>query len=307
MLFYENHMDIYISAIETALGESTDIISLIDENHPENEIENLILGGLRHFLKSNKSPVDLAVECVQKQKITYDLDLNKIDNLIYSTSAMWKYNYIDRFAISRLVGLVGKDISPICLYGNGCANVYSAIDIAYSLIASGKNSTVLVITSDVAGGQKSRIISPGLSIASDGASSFIVSTEKYSHQAFKIKQIETIYSSELGSLQADEARGEFFAKTANAIRLLGKKLSLRQGCIVDSLITNNYKKDVVEMFSLLLGVENNLIDCSGIERYGHCFSSDTIIGLKHVELDKKHILTLASGTQNWAACLLEGN
>ena len=300
---------IYISGFTSYTGEKKDILEL--ERNPEYNqeiIEDLTTSGkLKSFRVSEKTPSEMASACVKNFLKKYSLSENDISHVIYATSTLWNGEFSSREHISNFLIDSGLTSSvPIATFGHGCANFHSALLLAKSICTS-ENQNVLIVTTDKAGSQPTRIISPGVSIASDGAACALVSGNIKLEKAYSIGSIAIQYGAELAKLDPNTSRTEYFERVAKGVRTSVKNSLAEIHCKpqdIAKVYANHYRKPTIEMFTSLCGFREEQLYLDTLADYGHCFAADPFIMLESANPENSISLILGTGTQTWAAATL---
>mgnify|MGYP002713059493 CR=1 FL=1 len=302
----------YISGFSSYVGEKTPIADLADaEGYISSNIDELLNNGLAYYRKSNDLPYELAVSAVQDFSSSKGFDLSEIEVVIYATSTLWKREYSEREQMSDFLIKSGlENAYPIGVFGSGCANFHVALKMASGLVDSGAHQNVLIVTTDVAGGQKTRVIDPNVSIASDGAACALVSADKRMDDAYKVGSVEMLYGSVLAHINPKEARTEYFNEVAKGVKkTIRKTLEMDRLNVSDvsRVVTNNYNVNTLKMFTALAGFSESQLFFECVEDYAHCFASDSIIcmnALHGSDASDDVVLVLGTGTQMWAGAML---
>jgi|SRR5690554_138421 len=300
---------LYISGFTSYTGEKKDILEL--KNNPEYNqeiIEDLTTcGELKSYRMCEKTPSEMASACVKDFLKKYSLSENDISYVIYATSTLWNEEFSSRDHISNFLIDSGlKSSVPIATFGHGCANFHSALLLAKSICAS-EHKNILIVTTDKAGSQPTRIISPGVSIASDGAACALVSGNIKLEKAYSIGSIDIQYGAELAKLDPDTSRTEYFEHVAKGVRTSVKNSLAEIHCKpqdIARVYANHYRKPTIEMFTSLCGFKEEQLYLDTLANYGHCFAADPIIMLEHSKPKSSTSLILGTGTQTWASATL---
>ncbi len=303
---------IYISGFTSCVGEKKEIAELRSNDTYENSlIDDLInSGGLSSYRVSRETPYKMAASCIRKFIDKYDVKAEDVDYVVYATSTLWNPEFTSRGHISNLLidsGLVGS--IPLAVFGHGCANFHAAILLAKSICTS-EDSNVLVVTVDKAGSQPTRIISPGVSIASDGAACALVSGSLKLDKAYSIDSVNIQYGPELADMDVNASRSEYFDRVAKGVRTSVRDSLEQSRCKprdVVRVFTNNYRKPTIEMFTSLCGFNEKQLYLDTLAEYGHCFAADPFIMLEASTPIVGTSLVLGTGTQTWAAATLTFN
>lgn len=300
---------LYISGFTSYTDEKIDILSL-KENPKYNQsvIEDLTTcGGLKSFRISEKTPSEMASACVKRFLEKYKIRGCDIDCVIYSTSTLWNEKFSSGDHISNF--LIDSKLTssiPIATFGHGCANFHAALILARN-ICSSENKNVLIVTTDKAGSQPTRIISPGVSIASDGAACALVSGSIKLEKAYSIESISIRYGAELAKLDPDASRTEYFENVAKGVRSSVKSSLEEIHCKpkdISKVYANHYRKPTIEMFTSLCGFREEQLYLDTLADYAHCFAADPFIMLEHSKPEGGTSLILGTGTQTWASATL---
>lgn len=196
-----------------------------------------------------------------------------------------------------------------------CAGLHSAIQLAGSLVDSGRAQSVMVSCVEAARSHTDRLVFAGASVHSDAAASFIVSPEPRGPVAFRILSSESTISPALSqidpTLNVVRYMAGFSDGCLRAARACAQAASMSLGDF-QWLILNNYNNRLNRGVAELLGFTWEKVGHAMIatERLGHALSADNLINLESLESSGRlaagdTILLLATGPNRWGATALE--
>lgn len=300
--------DIYISSLQHALGEPLPLEEL-PEVQAAGEASALAADGLRLVRASNLEPWELAA---QSAELTVSaLDRESITSVLYATDTFWPEGAADR-APARFLDQMGLQRTPLRGIGfEGCGNAGGLLAAAADALVSGTTTTALCVTTDCAAAGE-RLMGANVSVLSDGAASFIVSSSRPS-SGFRVLAVGRAIEAGMHRLDVATDTMAVVKATADGVRR-ATSLALEQAGLdtssISHVVANNYGRTSLKIFCGAGRVPFDLLYVENVEEVGHCFAADTLINLhslvEHgVVTSAERCLVLGSGFSNWSAAIVE--
>lgn len=274
-------------------------------------LRNLSSLGLVSYSPTDRSPVDLAIECAERTLWKSGIPAADVDLLLYATTTFERKDFYSR-DIRRLRAKLGLERAfPMGITLSECANMLVALDVASKFITTESARRALVITVDKVVEGESRIVPPQISVASDAAASLMVMGE--GNGQFRL--LGTAEHAVAGKSEApfQENFTQYLKISAEGTQRVCQKLFEGLGkspAEVDWLITNNYNQSVASFYSNQSGIDLDRVYCDNISRFGHAFGADNPINLADCVEDHPMgpgalYMLLAAGPSMWATGMLE--
>lgn len=301
--------DVYISGLQHALGEPQPIEGL-SEVQSAGEASALAADGLRLIRTSELDPWELAAQSADLTLSSLDGE-KSITSVFYATDTFWPEGATDR-APSRFLDHLGLQRTPLHGVGfEGCGNAGGLLAAAADALRSETTSMVLCVTTDCAADGE-RLMGANVSVLSDGAASFVASTNRPS-SGFRVLGIGRAIEGGMHRLDVATDTMAVVKATADGIRR-ATALALEQTGLepssISHVVANNYGRTSLKIFCGAARVPFDLLYVENVEEVGHCFAADTLINLqslveREVVSSGERCLVLGSGFSNWSAAILE--
>lgn len=261
------------------------------------------LWGWRCFRRTRRSRAQLACESAKATLAQSGLRTAEIDALIVCCGDGLNYYeqnlFISEFA--RGLDLPGGFVTWIG--GAGCASLFSAVQVARSLVSDGSFANVLVIAVDKIEEDAQRFQPFG--VFSDGACSFIV--HRGARIDYAVLGVEVSFS--LASLTA---AGQDLGQKCQLIFGVFERLRERAGVPMDgsAFFCSNVFLPVQELEFSVMPVSDLITWRANTARYGHCAGADPVINLIDFRQDAEHqavsrALLTSTAHGHFGAILLE--
>lgn len=186
-----------------------------------------------------------------------------------------------RFMQAVLTGLGLGNAAFAGVTMNRCANLVAALDLACSLVSSHRYRRILVVTTDRAEDEASRMES--FALFSDGAASCLVVGDLGGQPGYQF--VSSAVAQEPGSLGSTNEISSDLGRQVND-RLL-TPLDMKAGDVA-GLMHANIFKPILVMKELQAGFAPQQLWTRNISRIGHCFAADPLINL--VDQDREGLL-----------------
>lgn len=301
----------YLSSIAHEFGEIERIDSIAEMRHYRELLGDLMAMGLASYSRSERPPLVLASAAVRKTLALAALKAGDVDAVLYcSTSFQEEANYRSGFAdFTEATGLSNAYIIGLTL--SECANVNLAILQASDMIASGRYRNILVVSADVTHASESRLVPPGISVKSDAAVSFLVSSQP--RAGFIIRDSGTRRAERpWGINPKDDVQGYMTSVVGHVTSLFNGLLGANRldKSALEAVITNNYNSSVIRTLAHTLGVPAERFFERNISAFAHAVAGDTLINLaqyasEHPLRSGQRFVLLGTGSFAWVANLVE--
>ncbi len=155
---------------------------------------------------------------------------------------------------------------------NRCTNLLAGIDLATALVASGRQRTVLVITTDRVDDESARM--EQFALFSDGAASCLVSADPYGSPVYEVLSCASAHANQ--DLDWSREISSDLSRSVNEALLKSGGLTLGD---IDGLLHANLFLPIVTMKERQAGFSAEQLDTRNVTRVGHCFAADPLINL----------------------------
>lgn len=232
--------------------------------------------GIENVLIANENMLELVCKPVEKLFAKKDIDKSTIKYIIhaYTAGAIAPLGYSVVRELSELFNLNPKKAFSTNV--NKCVSIYSALDIAYSLLQDeDENARILIVTGELGYTPELRLI-PNVSIVGDASGCFLLKKhsdhDRYinSHQSIHGKYARGIW------MTGDELKifeSKFINLMANFIKESTKKftIDLEQ---LRWIIPHNINIPTWRKVAEALDFPLEKIFLDNVRHFGHCFNSD---------------------------------
>lgn len=306
---------IYLTSLAYNLGDFYPIEE-IDELKKRTEdelLETLLEVGLEKYTKSDLSPFQMAKESIQFTLENATIPSDKIDALIYTTSSFWNPKFSSTKEISYLINECNLgNVYPIGLFFSECGNTQIAIRVASGLIKSKEFKNILVVATDKVAYNQTRIVPPDISICSDAAASFILTSEV--EEGFEVMHTTQHTNPAMAYIDPNkfEQIEQYLNNAMNGIQQTiyqAMQNTMNTSNDFKQVIMNNYNLSVTQTICKLGNFEYEQVFKENISRFAHAFACDTLINLSDFS-DKNQInsgdllLLIGTGVSTWGANIL---
>ena len=236
--------------------------------------------GLSTYYATDASPAGLAHDPIERTlEWASKANLGSIKRVIFATNSVGHEDLLTPHAISRLIADVGLESAfPLGVFLAWCANFQIALELAHSLIDTGREETVLVVCSDVHS-RRDRLVSPRISVHSDAAVSFTVS----SHEGrFELLATQVHVDQELGHMNRETHFVQYMDGVSRGIaKVTGTVLDRTPFAHGDlgQVILNNYNLWVCRSMAKIAGFSEDRVYLDNIPRFAHALAADNPINL----------------------------
>lgn len=303
---------VYLAAIAYKLGDFYSIEEVDELKKNPKVLKMLLMLGLDKYSKS-----DLVASEIAKKSALQTLDQaqifgEEIDILIYATNSLWN---LEGSGLKEIGGLIHdlnlKKAYPIGINLSECGNLQTAIRVATALIKSEKCTNILVITTDKISENTSRIVAPNISVASDGAASFILTSSEKKGE-FEVIQTTQHIDVNINYIDPIKQSSFFLEQVMKGLKEISDMALLSMGKEpknFSQLITNNYNMSVTKSICDTLGFDPKQAYTKNISRFAHALAADNIINLYDFLVEnsistKELIMLIGTGTSAWGCTIL---
>jgi 3-oxoacyl-[acyl-carrier-protein] synthase III len=273
-----------ISAIAYHLGDLKPIADLDFLRDDPEKLTLYGLSGFEHYAESQLSMRDLAYRSAIQTLQNSGIDRSLIDVCLYVAESHDRDEPVNSFEVNRLlVDLELNTAVPIHVSVSNCANIVSALRVAAALLESGSARHILVVSVDKASQRYGgRQMFQEMSIKSDISVSCLVSRSQAG--GYRMLYTGQHNSADLACSPADSASYSVpkFRAIRSAARQACEAMAAGPDCF-RRIITNNYSRQVTEMFVGLCGFPKQAGCCRNIGRFAHAVAGDVLINLKDLE------------------------
>lgn len=302
-------MPAFLDAISYKLGE---------QEHDLDELTDVLQGtrrqlreaGIETYYVTEGSPTELAREPIERTlESLSDGRRDRIKRVIFATNSVAHEALSSPHAISRLLADVGLGSAfPMGVFLSYCANFQVALELACALIETGQEETVLVVCSDVHWGPD-RLVSPRISVHSDAAASFTVSSDD---GPFEVVDTEVKVDPKLGDINRETQFVQYMDGVARGVAAVAEA-ALTAAHIghddVGRLIPNNYNRWVCRSMAKIAGFDEERVYLDNVSRFAHALAADNPINLDHYYREQRPpsgewVALLGSGAFQWGFSLV---
>ncbi len=293
---------LHLSALEYVHGDRRSVTELSGRLDPE------LLGpdsGLTYYRASDQEIWQLAAAAGTR---TLAVSAELPDLLVYVTEN-------DLASSDSMICLMrALDLSAaryLRISGHDCGNLGPALVLARQALGSGEHCTVLLLLADkVLDGDRNP--ASRLSVMSDGAVACLVTDRPadFGGAKFAVHGMATI--TDLHAANPGEAGERIMSAAAFPIagataitQQTGRELK-----DFDHLVFPNYRVIIQEFLSSAMGAPPERLLVGPIAEFGHCFSADVLITLRHCAntgqiRPNDHVLASSDGPTSWTTLSVE--
>ena len=226
--------------------------------------------GWGSFRRTGSGIATMAVESGSATLRAAGIDPASVDALVLcSTSFPEGTGHHGKLVQTVLSGLGLTDVDFIGVTLNSCANLLAGVQVAESMVGSGRYRVVLVVTSDQVTDETTRM--EKFALFSDAAASCVVTADRGGFEVVSCAAAHNVADLDWSSeISADLAR------TVNGKLLKASELSIED---VSGLMHTNIFKPILVMKEMQAGFTAEQLFTDNVARVGHCFAADPLINL----------------------------
>ena len=226
--------------------------------------------GWGRFRRTEQGIASMAIESGSATLKSAAIDPAAVEALVLcSTSFPEGTGRHGAFVQTVLSGLGLGDVDFFGVTLNSCANLLAGIQVAESMVGSGRYRRVLVVTSDQVSDEATRM--EKFALFSDAAASCVVTADPGGFEVVSCAGAHNVADLDWsGEISADLAR------TVNGKLLKSAALSLED---VAGLLHTNIFKPIIVMKEMQAGFTADQLFTDNVARIGHCFGADPLINL----------------------------
>lgn len=297
---------VFIHAIGSAKGEKANIADLEPAIISENNTLTLSALGVEHYRRTHKSHEDLLREAVEQTLKSESCSPGKIDFVLLSSHTFTHYQTAVP-VISDTLKKMGIHAPVELIYLSRCASGISAIHYGKSLIASGEASCILTILVDKVNDEyKGRTLNGGMSLFSDGASSFILSRQGY---GFRVEYLNEYMDNEMVDVKPEANLVHYLQQFAQGLKKVAGNVLAQAGVKPDQVryvVTGNYNLSIMMNYGRIAGFKSHQLYTEEVNENSHLYSSDIVLNLEAMRRKKQiahgdRLLVLGTGSYHWGA------
>jgi len=276
--------------------------------------QSLREAGLSQYRTSSRSPAELAkVSLGQTIEQVDPSAIEAVRHVIYATNSMWETSFTDPATLGSLLcdlGLPGA--YPYGIFLSYCANLQCALELGSSLIRAETAEHVLVVCTDKADPKSDRLVEPRISVHSDAAASFLL-TSTPRRGAYLLRDTVLHIDPAMGAIDADRQFVEYFQAVTEGVAGVVERTMQRNGLTPSGLsrvFTNNYNETVSTIVAKLVGFGLDQLFLDNIGRFAHALAADALINMTDAAASSpwaggEQLLVLGTGPIQWGCSLLE--
>jgi 3-oxoacyl-[acyl-carrier-protein] synthase-3 len=226
--------------------------------------------GWGRFRRTERGIASMAVESGAATLRAGAIDPASVDALVLCSSSFPEgTGRHGAFVQTVISGLGLGDVDFIGVTLNSCANLLAGLQVAESMVGSGRYRRVLVVTSDQVIDETTRM--EKFALFSDAAASCVVTADPGAFEVLSCSAAHNVTDLDWsGEISADLAR------TVNGKLLKSTALSLED---VAGLMHTNIFKPIIVMKEMQAGFTAGQLFTDNVARVGHCFAADPLINL----------------------------
>jgi 3-oxoacyl-[acyl-carrier-protein] synthase-3 len=265
---------VFLTAPHYVLGEieedHTAIVNLRERIAEFRILPEADFWGWGKIRRTEKDIASMAIESGSATLRAAGVDPTSIDALVLCSTAFpegtGRHGLLVQTIMSGL-GLDGVDFIGITL--NSCTNLLASLQVADAMVASGRYSRVLVVTSDRVPDETARM--ERFALFSDGAASCVVTADQGSFEVVSCAAAHNIHELDWSNEISSD-----LARTVNERLLKSAGIKLED---VAALMHANIFRPILVLKEMQAGFSRDQLYTDNIARIGHCFAADPIINL----------------------------
>lgn len=291
---------VYLSAISFTVGERVPVENLAELD--PSRLATARREGIAGCLVDSRSTIELAVACARSSLAVAP---QPPVHAVYATDSPYELSQTeDGFDFLRRCDLVNTDL--VTVGGGGCGNLGPGLAVARGLLWSRAPGPVLFVTTDrVMTGN--RFTPNGMTLLSDGAASFLLSTELVA-PGFRVLSVASSVRAGMAARAGIAAARQIAAAVGEAAQRALESAELGAACRY--LLLPNYGVTSRALFSMAAGFDVDTTYPPSNTYVGHCFSADALISLSQLMSDGvldrgDRLMLLAASPQSWSIVIVE--
>jgi 3-oxoacyl-[acyl-carrier-protein] synthase III len=304
-------MALYVSSIAYELGDPASVEE-IAELGTDSLLEMFQALGLAEYARSSRTPVSFALDAARRTIAASGVSPAEIGLVVYATNTLCAQEH-SRNDLRRFCDeLQLQHALVVGTFAWECSNLYPAIAVAADAISAGRVHHALVVSTDTCLPGESRILPPNLTVLSDGACSFILSSVPVGGSSFEISGMGMTADPSLALVDPSGDMQEFFNRTVRGVAGAARSAMDAGGFAFGDLafvLTNNYNISIMRTFAIQVGYEAAKAYTKNLPRFAHAYAADCAINL--ADLDASGALSagdqglmILSGPTAWGAITL---
>lgn len=301
---------ITLSGIQYSIGESFPIEDISAEILSEDAITTLQALGLQSFCKTDKELLVHIHEVISSYLNKGRVSPDEIELVIICSHTFLDHSYSDLLEVCQKAGL--KNAELMLTYQSRCASLGSVLRMAAGFITSeGIKNIMVVMAEKVINESRGRVLPLNLSVASDGAVGFLVSSTV--EEGFKISYACEHFNHAMSHVRPSERFVDYIKLFTKEVKdIASKALKSLNYSTKDFkyFICGNYNLSIIKNYANAAGFPSNQLFIYGLKEHAHIFSCDQIISVK--TLAEKGLVSkgdklflLGTGDYNWSTVVLE--
>ena len=304
--------EIFLTGLTYELGEELHDLDELTDVVPGVR-QTLREGGLETWRTTDRSLVELASGPLRATiEALSDEERAGIRKLIFASNSVWDESLHTGMAVSALLeefGLPG--VMPVGANMSWCANFHLALELARMMIQTDGDECVLVVCADIWPKERNRIVVPGVSVHSDAAAAFAVS----SHGGpFRLGTTRFGLDPRLGSIDRNSEFTKYIGMVGEGLSALMQETLDAAGLardLVACVVPNNYNRWSCRTLAELGGFTEDDLYLENVPRFAHALCADNPINLCDLGSNGSdlnpgdHLLVLGTGPYQWGLSVID--
>lgn len=304
--------DIFITGIAYELGEQEHDLDELTAVVPGVR-QSLREGGLSTYRTTERSVVELTAGPIRRTLDALDdADRGAIRRLIFATNSVWDESLHTPAAVSGLLNKLDlPGVLPLGASLSWCANFHAALELARLLIEADGEECVLVACADKWPVERvDRLVSPKVSVHTDAAASFAVTTRG---GPFQVRATRIRLDPALGTVDRNREFVRYMDGVARGVTGIVNDALGAVGLEPDAVarvVPNNYNRWTSRSMGQLAGFEEPQLYLDNVPRFAHALCADNPINLCDLASNGgvrrgDRLLLLGTGPYQWGASVVD--
>ncbi|MDQ3933002.1 MAG: hypothetical protein M3340_00035 [Actinomycetota bacterium] len=308
-----NHSsEIFLTGLTYELGE---VVHDLDElTHVAPGVRQTLRDGdLETWRTTDRSIVELASGPLRGTvEALNDEERAGVRKLIFASNSVWDESLHTSVAVSALLDELGlPEVIPVGANMAWCANFHLALELARMMIQTDGDECVLVVCADIWPKERDRLVSPGVSVHSDAAAAFAVS----SHGGpFRIGTTRFGIDPGLALMDRNSQFVQYMGRVGEGLSALMTQTLGAAGLAPDMVarvVLNNYNRWSCRTLAELGGFTEDHLYLDNVPRFAHALCVDNPINLCDLGSNGSalspgdHLVLLGTGPCQWGVSVVD--